>query len=132
MLKVNAGTICGFLGRLLLIALCHALGWGVKGSGLRRDSQAGDTVALQAAIDECADAGGGTVYIASGDYYCGRLELRGNVTLQVEPGVTLRVSPDEKSGAKTTEIEPATSGGAKPQELTDSTPKASTTRPMAR
>lgn len=93
MLKVNAGTICGFLARLLLIALCQAVGRGVKESGLTGDSRLGDTVAFQAAIDKCAEAGGGTVYVPEGDYGFVRLQLRSNVILKVEPGTTLLTSP---------------------------------------
>ncbi len=96
MLKVNAVTICGLAGRLILVALCQVGPWNVKDHGARGDKQANDTTAIQAAIDKCADAGGGTVYLPAGDYRCGQLHLKTGVTLRVEAGATLWVSPDKQ------------------------------------
>jgi len=50
------------------------------------------TAAIQRAIDACAAARGGTVYIPPGDYLTGTLRLRDNVTLYLEAGATLRGS----------------------------------------
>lgn len=96
MLKVDAGTLCGLAGRLILVALCQVHPWNVKDHGARGDKQANDTTAIQATIDKCADAGGGTVYIPAGDYRCGQLHVKTGVTLHVEAGATLWVSPDKK------------------------------------
>jgi hypothetical protein len=96
MLKVNAVTICGLVGRLILVALWQVGPWNVKDHGARGDKQANDTTAIQAAIDKCADAGGGTVYLPAGDYRCGQLHLKTGVTLRVESGATLWVSPDKQ------------------------------------
>ena len=96
MLKVNAVTICGLAGRLILVALCQVGAWNVKDHGARGDKQANDTTAIQAAIDKCADAGGGTVYVPAGEYRCGQLHLKTGVTLRVESGATLWVSPDKQ------------------------------------
>ncbi len=49
---------------------------------------------LQAAIDACGQAGGGTVYVPPGEYTSGQLTLRSGVRLYVEAGATLFASLD--------------------------------------
>jgi len=95
MLMVDAGTFCGLAGRLILVALCQVGPWNVKDHGARGNKQTNDTAAIQAAIDKCAGAGGGTVYVPAGDYRCGQLHVKTGVTLHVEAGATLWVSPDQ-------------------------------------
>ena len=80
---------------LLLTLPCRARVWDVTELGARGDKQANDTAALQKAIDSAAQAGGGTVYVPAGDYRCGQLQLRSRVTLHLEAGATLWVSPDK-------------------------------------
>lgn len=53
--------------------------------------------AIQKAIDACAAAGGGMVYIPSGDYTSGTLHLRSHVRLHIEAGATLFASKDESA-----------------------------------
>lgn len=48
-----------------------------------------DTLAIQAAIDSAAEAGGGIVYLPPGDYVSGPLHLKSNITLHIEAGATL-------------------------------------------
>ena len=50
--------------------------------------------ALQAAIDACGRAGGGTVYVPPGEYTSGQLHLRSGVRLYLEAGATLFASLD--------------------------------------
>ncbi len=50
--------------------------------------------ALQAAIDACGAAGGGTVYVPPGNYTTGTLHLRSHVRFHVETGATLWSSKD--------------------------------------
>src|SRR5712692_9549997 len=50
--------------------------------------------AVQKAIDACAAAGGGTVYIPPGGYTSGTLHLRSHVRFLVEAGATLLASKD--------------------------------------
>ena len=50
--------------------------------------------ALQQAIDACAAAGGGTVYVPPGAYTTGTLHLRSHVRLHVEAGATIYSSKD--------------------------------------
>jgi polygalacturonase len=58
----------------------------------RKDDSA--QAALQAAIDACAAAGGGTVYVPPGDYTTGTLHLRSHVRFHVEAGATVWSSHD--------------------------------------
>ncbi len=58
---------------------CGAVGDGVKL----------DTKAIQAAIDKCASAGGGTALLADGRFLSGTVHLRSHVTLRIEAGATL-------------------------------------------
>jgi polygalacturonase len=81
---------------VLLMALsCWARVWDVTELGARGDKEANDTAAIQKAIDSASRAGGGTVYVPAGDYRCGQLQLSSNVTLHIEAGTTLWVSPDK-------------------------------------
>jgi hypothetical protein len=53
------------------------------------------TKQLQAAIDACGDAGGGTVHFPPGTYLSGTLTLRSHVGLHLESGATLLGSPNQ-------------------------------------
>jgi polygalacturonase len=50
-----------------------------------------NTTDIQAAIDACAKAGGGTVVIPSGTFLCGPLTLKSNMNLQISNGATLKL-----------------------------------------
>jgi hypothetical protein len=52
--------------------------------------------AIQKAIDECAKAGGGMVYVPPGEYTTGILRMRSHVRLHVEAGATLFASTEDK------------------------------------
>lgn len=81
---------------VLLMALpCWSRTWNVTELGARGHQETNDTAAIQQAIDKASQAGGGTVYVPAGDYRCGQLQLRSQVTLQIEAGATLWVSPDK-------------------------------------
>ena len=58
--------------------------FGAAGDGVKLDTRA-----LQAAIDACAHAGGGTVCIPAGRYLTGSLLLKSRVTLHLEAGANL-------------------------------------------
>ncbi|HET9011657.1 MAG TPA: glycosyl hydrolase family 28-related protein, partial [Gemmatimonadaceae bacterium] len=60
-------------------------------TGRRGDSA---TKAIQDAIDACADAGGGVVYVPPGEYTTGAIRLKDNVDLHVQAGATLFLSQD--------------------------------------
>ena len=68
----------------------------VRDFGAAGDGKTMDTKAIQAAIDACAKAGGGTVSLRGGRFLSGPLTLRSHITLDVERGATLLGSPDPK------------------------------------
>ncbi len=63
---------------------------GAKGNGIDLD-----TKFINKAIDEAAKAGGGTVYFPAGDYLCGSIHLKSNITLYLENGATIIAAPAE-------------------------------------
>ena len=93
--NVRKLVLLHFVMLLLLTASCWGRICNVRDFGARADKQANDAPAIQAAIDSCAKAGGGLVYVPAGDYLCGQLRLRSNVSLYLEPGATLWVSPNK-------------------------------------
>jgi hypothetical protein len=58
--------------------------------------------AIQKAVDACAEAGGGTVYLPPGEYTSGTIHLRSHVRLYVETGATLFASQDSAVFDKST------------------------------
>jgi hypothetical protein len=63
--------------------------FGASGNGSRVE-----TSLLQAAIDACANAGGGVVYFPAGTYLSGTLHFRNGVTLHLAEGSKLLGSPN--------------------------------------
>lgn len=61
----------------------------VREFGARGDGKSLDTSALQAAIDACAAAGGGTVVLPAGVYLSGTVFLKSRVALWFQPGSVL-------------------------------------------
>lgn len=61
------------------------------------DGMHGDTASIQAAIDSCNAAGGGTVFFPAGTYLSGTLELCSNLRLELSPGATLLGSDNPDS-----------------------------------
>lgn len=62
--------------------------------GARGDGKIFDTHALQAAIDACAERGGGTVFVPAGQYLTGALFFHDNITLHLDSGAVLLGSQD--------------------------------------
>ena len=56
-----------------------------------------DKDAIQSAIDECAQMGGGTVVVPKGEWHTGKIHLRSNINLHLEDGAKLIFSdnPDD-------------------------------------
>ena len=61
----------------------------IHSHGAKGDGAVLDTVAIQAAIDACRDAGGGTVLFPAGRYLSGTIHLRSGVTLHLDAGARL-------------------------------------------
>jgi hypothetical protein len=62
---------------------------GVKAYGAKGDGIALDTVAINAAIEDCHARGGGTVVMEAGTYRTGTIHLLDNITLKLAPGSTV-------------------------------------------
>lgn len=68
--------------------------YNVTDFGAVADGTTLNTPAIQKAIDACAAAGGGTVWLPAGTWLSGTLRLKSHVTLHLEPGCTLLGSPN--------------------------------------
>lgn len=56
-----------------------------------------DTDAFQAAIDACAEDGGGTVVVPGGEYTTGTIHFRSHVTLHLKAGAVVSPAKDESA-----------------------------------
>ncbi len=68
----------------------------VKDYGASGDGEHLETDAINAAINACVAAGGGTVNVPPGKYLTGTVVLKSHVALQLEAGATLLGSEDPK------------------------------------
>ncbi len=66
----------------------------IRDYGAVGDGETKCTQAIQSAIDECAQAGGGTILAAGGTYLTGPVFLKSNVTLHIDSGAVLLGSGD--------------------------------------
>lgn len=64
----------------------------VRTFGALGDGKTLDTHAIQAAVDTCCRAGGGTVVLPAGTFLSGTIQLRDHVTLQLRAGAVLLAS----------------------------------------
>jgi len=64
----------------------------VTDCGAIGDGKTLNTKAIQAAVNDCAAKGGGTVMIPAGTFVSGSVELKSNITLLLGPGSVLRGS----------------------------------------
>lgn len=69
----------------------NILDYGAKGDGV-----ALNTKSIQAAIDACSEAGGGTVWFPAGRYVSGTIYLKSHVTLFLDAGAVLEGSKNLK------------------------------------
>ena len=66
----------------------------VRDYGTAGDGKRMDTRPMQAAIDACARAGGGTVFIPSGQYLTGAINLQSHVNVYLDSGAVILASQD--------------------------------------
>ena len=66
----------------------------VKDFGAKGDGIGLDGIAINRAIDEAANAGGGTVYFPAGNYLSGSIHLKSNICLYIDQGATLIAASD--------------------------------------
>ena len=88
-----------FFGVLAVSSECLAAGvavFNVKDYGATGKRSDDARAAIQKAIDACAAAGGGMVYLPPGEYISGTIHLRSHVRLHIEAGSRLIASPDPK------------------------------------
>jgi len=80
---------------LVLAALCPAAPaaapavFNVRDHGAAGDGKAHDTAALNKAVEACAAAGGGQVFVPAGKYFTGTVHLKSNVTLLLDAGAEI-------------------------------------------
>jgi polygalacturonase len=84
---------------VLLVLLSH-IAFGqitidVRSLGAVGDSATLNTTAIQQAIDNVSQAGGGTVLIDSGIYSSSTIILKSNVTLRITPGTKLKAPAND-------------------------------------
>jgi len=68
----------------------------VRDCGAKADGRTLCTGAIQKAIDQCSQDGGGTVYLAPGTFLSGTIYMKTGVTLKLAAGCTLLGSKDLK------------------------------------
>jgi len=87
----SALPIMSFLVFISIVAL--ALGgqniYDIRQFGAKPDSNSPCTRAIQAAIEQCAKNGGGTVYLPAGTWLTGTVYLQSKVTIWLDNGCTL-------------------------------------------
>lgn len=66
----------------------------IRAFGALANASHPQTAEIQAALDACAETGGGTVHIAGGTFVTGTLFLRSRVHLHIAPGAVLKASAD--------------------------------------
>ena len=73
----------------------NIIDFGAKGDGVTLNTEA-----IQSAIDKCFQEGGGQVVIPPGIFLTGTVNLKSNVYLFLQPGSTLKGSPDWENPEK--------------------------------
>ncbi|MGD0796650.1 MAG: glycoside hydrolase family 28 protein [Acidobacteriaceae bacterium] len=84
LMTMQSGLVWGAAGKV-----CDARAYGAKADGATKD-----TKAIQAAVEDCASAGGGTVKLSGGTFLTGPVLLKSHITLEISKGAVLLGSPD--------------------------------------
>jgi polygalacturonase len=72
----------------------------VREFGAKGDGKTLDTVAIQKALDECGNAGGGLVRFPAGTYLSKPITLRTKTTVQLDEGAMLQATGDQSAFLK--------------------------------
>ena len=70
-------------------------GYNVRAFGSVGDGKNLDSPAINRAIESCAQAGGGTVYVPPGTYLCGSIRMKSNIHLHIDAGAIILGAPQE-------------------------------------
>ena len=65
----------------------------IRNFGAVGDGRTNNTSAINAALEQCKNAGGGVVLIEDGDYVTGAIRVYDNTTLKIEAGAVLHGRP---------------------------------------
>ncbi|MCH5236902.1 MAG: glycoside hydrolase family 28 protein [Muribaculaceae bacterium] len=80
----------------LIVSACKESDYNVMRFGAKGDGITDDAAAIQKAIDECSENGGGSVIFPSAKtFMSGPIHLRSNVNLHFSPNARLIANPDE-------------------------------------
>src|SRR3984893_5175572 len=101
MIRLGATTVALMmtLPAMAVGKVCDARTYGAKADGTTKD-----TKAIQAAIDDCASAGGGTVKLSGGTFLSAPIVLKSNITFDLAKGTMLLGSPDHADYPARTEL----------------------------
>ena len=75
----------------------------VRDYGAVGDGKTLDSPAINKAIEACAAAGGGTVWIPAGTYLSGSIRLTNNLNLHIDAGATILAAPASMNAYDPTE-----------------------------
>lgn len=95
-----------FNNKILFVLVLSLLSFSVEGQlnvrkfGAKGDGKSFDTRAIQKAIDQSYNNGGGIVEIPAGKFLIGTIILKDNVGLHLQPGAVLLGSPDYRDYAE--------------------------------
>jgi polygalacturonase len=64
-------------------------GYNVRAFGATGGGKSLDSPAINRAIEACAQAGGGMVYVPPGTYLCGSIRMKSNIHLRIDAGATI-------------------------------------------
>lgn len=67
--------------------------WDVREFGAKGDGRNIDSAAINAALEEAARNGGGTVIVPQGIYLCYSIHLQSGVTLKIDEGAIIKAAP---------------------------------------
>lgn len=102
-MRAQAVRLMDWIGILAFVALLAPFAsaavnpaiYNVKNYGATGKKSDNAQLSIQRAMDACAKAGGGEVYLPPGDYTSGTIHLRSHVTLDIDAGAVLFASDDD-------------------------------------
>jgi polygalacturonase len=103
-IRFVAIAAAGFMAVTTLPAMAARKVCDVRTYGAKADGTTKDTKAIQSAIDDCANSGGGTVKLSGGTFLSAPIVLKSHITLDIAKGSTLLGSPDHADYPRKTEF----------------------------